>query len=223
MMNFNDAFRELLTIEMGYVDHPLDKGGKTKYGITQKTYEAYIGRKLSDAEAESVMKNLSIDTALKIYKKEYWDKIGGDKLKNFTIAAALFDQAVNRGVIPVLKQAQAIVGTTADGIIGPKTIAALNAVNESAFLSSFLTASKQSYATIVKNNPSQAAFYDGWMKRVDKLTNYVTANLGKLNGAKVITGVTTVVLLASLAYFSYKYYQNNNLANSIGLGGTVKA
>ena len=66
----------------------------TKYGVAAFTLSAWLGRPATKSD----MMNLSYETALKIFKKNYWDAIGGDKLKNQSIATLLYDGAINQGV-----------------------------------------------------------------------------------------------------------------------------
>jgi lysozyme family protein len=196
MPSFTDAVEKILKHEGGYVDHPNDKGGKTNFGITQKVYETFIGRKLTDAEAGTVMKNMPRGNAIAIYKKNYWDVVKGDQLKSYAIAVMLFDQAVNRGHVSAIKQAQGILGLVQDGIAGPKFIQAVNGLllvkgKEKEFSDKYLSASKVFYQTLAKNNPTQAVFLNGWLKRVSSLQEYVNSNMTTV----AVGGVGLIALL----------------------------
>jgi len=205
MPSSTDAINKVLLHEGGYVNNPKDAGKRTNLGITQKVYETFLGRKLigpdTDApkgqpmsEAESVMRNLPKGNAIAIYKKNYWDMVQGDKIKSYAVAYALFDQAVNRGHNKVVSQAQAILGVPVDGVAGPIFVAAINKMPEKTFLDKFLAASKQSYIDIVKNNPSQSVFLNGWMKRLDSVTDYVSKNKAVVAATGI--GFVAVLLLA---------------------------
>jgi hypothetical protein len=157
-----------------------DNGGLTKFGISQKAYP------------NEDIKNLTIERAISLYKKDYWDKVRGDSLP-YNIAYALFNYGVNRGVSTAVRYAQEVVGATQDGVMGPKTVSAILAKGATQFLSEFLTLAKQGYATIVANNPSQSKFLDGWNNRLDEIANYV--------GVKPVTLVASTGFLLVTGFF----------------------
>lgn len=227
IMDYRNAIEKVLKAEGGYINHSLDRGRRTNYGITQAVYEKFIGRKLvgsdTDAlpgqpmsEAETVMRNMPLGNAITIYKKNYWDKISGDKIRKYAIAAAIFDQAVNRGVSAAVKQAQRIIsnvfkipGVSEDGVMGNLTLNALNTVDEAQFLSSYLQESILAYNRIVQNNPSQSVFLSGWLKRVESLRSYVTQNIGQINATTVGIGLGVILALGIGSYFIFKYVQDS--------------
>ncbi|MCH9838000.1 hypothetical protein K0U83_20225, partial [bacterium] len=79
------AIGRVLGREGGFVDDPVDRGGKTKFGISQRAYP-----KLDIA-------NLTEQQAAAIYKRDYWDAINADSLPE-GIRELAFDAAVNQGV-----------------------------------------------------------------------------------------------------------------------------
>jgi lysozyme family protein len=202
---FLDAVEVVLKNEGGFVNHPADRGGPTNWGITQKVYEAYKGRPVSIDE----IKNMPRSEAIAIYKRNYWDKIGGDQLKYYATALTLFDQAVNRGVAAVIRQVQGILGLNQDGRLGSQTIAALNAIPDTKFIPQFLTAAENSYKAIVQKNPSQSVFINGWLKRVDHLKKQATQFFGQLNNVqKVGLGIGFLALLGVGGYLAYQSFKN---------------
>jgi len=114
-MNFDKAFDQLMRFEGGYSDHAADKGGPTKYGITIS-----VARQHGYTED---MRDLPQSLAKLIYKKSYWDAVKADLLP-VSIRYDVFDAAVNSGVGRATLWLQMAVKTDADGIIGPKTLAA---------------------------------------------------------------------------------------------------
>jgi len=202
-VNYKDAINKVLEHEGGFVNNPLDKGGATNWGVTQETYNNYMtyitGKPYVSTVAE--IQAMPLDTAIKIYKLFYWDVIWGDKIKKYSVAAAIFDQAINRGPDAALKQAQRVLGITQDGLMGNNTLTALNNAtattdSEAKFLSSYLQESILAYNTIVKNNPSQSVFLNGWLKRVESLRSYVNSYIGSINATTVGIGLGVVILLA---------------------------
>lgn len=196
-MNYVDAIEQVLKHEGGFVNNPLDKGGATNWGITQRVYEAFKGRKVTIDEIKSMPKS----EAIAIYKRNYWDAIGGDAIRFYSVAFSLFDQAVNRGVSAALKQAQSVLGLTPTGRLDPSFISSLNAIKEEKFLSDFVKASKDAYNAIVSKNPSQSIFLKGWLNRVTSLENYSLKNLGQLNTKTVVSGIALILGCFFLIYF----------------------
>ena len=96
--SYNKALSFVLKWEGGYVDNPEDPGGETKYGISKRSYPNLD------------IKNLTKQQASKIYKKDYWERIGGDTLP-FPFDILTFDFAVNAGV----GRASRLVGTAKCG------------------------------------------------------------------------------------------------------------
>lgn len=115
-MTFNTAVELVLKHEGGYIDHPSDPGGETKYGISKRSYPSID------------IKNLTKTQAIGIYKIDYWDKIKGDHLEN-TLSTILFDMAVNMGISQAVKLLQKACDVVQDGIISPNTIAASKRLN----------------------------------------------------------------------------------------------
>ena len=118
--NYAQALKQVLKYEGGKVDDPRDPGGRTAYGITQDTYDAW--RKKQNLPTVDVFTISQADVAA-IYRQEYWDRIRGDDLPA-GVDFAVFDYAVNSGVSRAAKTLQAVVGVTQDGQIGPQTIQA---------------------------------------------------------------------------------------------------
>ena len=112
-MDFDKAVEVILESEGGYVNHPKDPGGETRYGITKRVAMnyGYIGD----------MKVLPINTAADIYKKLYWDACKCDELP-WPLSLYVFDAAVNQGVGAATKMLQSVVGVTQDGVIGQVTL-----------------------------------------------------------------------------------------------------
>lgn len=112
MSAFEKAFALVLGHEGGYVNHPNDPGGETKYGITKRTYP------------NEDIKNLTVGQAKAIYKRDFWDRVNGDELPP-ALALVCFDAAVNSGPGQAAKWLQAVLGVKADGVIGPVTLRAV--------------------------------------------------------------------------------------------------
>ena len=117
---FEIAIKEVLHHEGGFINHPDDPGGITNRGITKRVYEKWIGREASEQE----MRDLTEETAIAIYKKNYWDRNRCDMVEDASspgVAYFLLDFAVNAGRQGA-KCLQKSIGANPDGVIGPKTI-----------------------------------------------------------------------------------------------------
>lgn len=195
-MSFSKAFTQLIEIEKGFSNHKADKGGATNWGITRATYEKWKGRPVTIQE----MINMPKSDAQAIYKAWYWDAFRGDQLKSYPMAYSIFDQAVNSGVVVAVRRAQQVVGVTADGVMGPGTIAKLNSFAEPSFLNGFIDLTLANYKRIIDKDPSQKAFENGWKNRAAELKKYFIANMGTVNTASVsavavLTGLGIVFFL----------------------------
>lgn len=156
MANFNDAIVKTLICEGGskFTIVADDKGGATKFGISQKAYPSLD------------IKNLTEKQARDIYKQNYWDRVRGDDIKSQVIANNIFDTAVNMGVRTAIRLVQiALDSQNIDGIAGNETIAAINDVNEEAFIAYFTLAKIARYAKICNDDKTQGKFLLGWVNR----------------------------------------------------------
>ena len=152
---WNSAFDLLMKVEGGYVDNPNDKGGKTKYGISQKSYP-FID-----------IASLTIDKAKEIYKKDYWDRCKCDFLPD-ALSVAVFDFAVNSGVKTSIKVLQQALGVKADGIIGNQTIGAANRLPLRKVLDDFMW---RRLLYLIKLKDFKY-FGGGWTSRVDTIRKF---------------------------------------------------
>ena len=152
-MNFDDAFRFVLTWEGGFSNHASDPGGATRHGISSAFLQS-IGdtRRAEDIE---------IDDAKDLYREHFWDKLRCDVLPP-SLALMAFDSAVNQGPGFAARTLQSCVNATADGVTGTRTLAACRDVDEAGTLLDFAARRGQRYAT-TKNVET---FGFGWFRRL---------------------------------------------------------
>lgn len=155
MADINIAITKTLAREGGarYTEIPGDKGGATKFGISQAAYPAVD------------IKNLTETQAREIYKRDYWDLICGDSIASQMVANSIFDSAVNMGVRTTTKLAQLSVDAAADGVMGAGSIALINAMNAEYFLAIFCISKIARYVDICNKDKSQDKFLRGWLNR----------------------------------------------------------
>lgn len=168
---FLKAFDMLMEDEGGFVNDPNDPGGATKYGITKKTYELFIGREVEIIE----MKHLTLDVAKEIYFKNYWIPLSCEYLENFSVAYCIFNTGVLHGLVAAAKTSQRVAsihsGTSIkiDGIIGNQTVKILNLIQPKIFLKLFHKQLLERIETLVFNNPKLEKFKNGWLNRTHRL------------------------------------------------------
>jgi lysozyme family protein len=155
--NFFKSLEMVLKHEGGFVDHPDDPGGATNKGITHKTYSDFLGRPLEDVDE---LKNIPEEHVQLIYKQGYWDKVKGDNLPS-GVDFAIFDWAVNSGPGRAAKALQKAVGATADGAIGPKTLAAVEAADAAEIIKAVADDREAFYKSLRTFN----TFGKGWLRR----------------------------------------------------------
>ena len=134
MANFDNAFKKTMVFEGGYVNDPDDKGGETYKGVARKFWPKWSGWTIIDAYRHAGFpKNLESLPELQkfvsdFYYNNFWVKIAGDKLKNDSLAADLFDTAVNNGVVTAIKLMQKSVNLPETGIADYTFINKLNSL-----------------------------------------------------------------------------------------------
>lgn len=165
--NFDACLRELWRMEGGYVDDARDAGGATKYGITISTLGAWRKRAVTKGDVQA----LTRDEAADIYRAWYWAPVKADDLPAGMDAVA-FDAAVNSGVSRSAKWLQGALGVTADGKIGPQTIAAARKADRVVAINRALDA-RLAFMKVAKNRNTGALLWptykNGWQRRIDEL------------------------------------------------------
>lgn len=162
MANFDTYAPVLLRLEGDYVWHSEDKGGPTNKGVTLSTFRNVFG----ESKTIEDLKEISYGDWKKIMKDGYWDKCKADDIKSQPLADIIVDWCVNSGTVGIRK-VQEIAGVKPDGIVGPKTLAAINSSDQKELFERIWNARRQFYVNLVKKNPSQKVFMNGWMNRLN--------------------------------------------------------
>jgi lysozyme family protein len=155
--SFPAALGVVLSHEGGFVDHPLDPGGPTKFGITLATLARARGCAVTAGEVRA----LGREEAGGIYRRLYWDEIRADELPD-GVDLALFDFAVNAGTTRAARTLQTVLGCPADGIVGPVTLAAAR----SARAPDTVRALTRARLDHLSRLPTWPVFGRGWRRRV---------------------------------------------------------
>ncbi len=167
MTVFDKAFKVVIGEEGGYTSNPADpgnwSGGRcsigvcngTKYGISAASYPGLS------------IRDLSIDDAKTIYRRDYWDRVRGDELPA-ALALLVFDAAVNSGPGRAVRWLQMALRVVVDGMVGPVTIAAArNCAGQGAVV---LAEYQSQRLLFLANLPTWRTFGLGWARRVVNLT-----------------------------------------------------
>lgn len=159
--NYVTCLEMILHHEGGYVNHPKDPGGETNLGVTKRVYEDFGGTK--------DMKDLVREDVEPIYKKNYWDRMKCDDVPA-GLDLCLFDFGVNAGTGRSAKYLQRMIGTVADGGIGPNTLRALGnyieEVGTEGAIKNFQSKRQEYYESL----STFETFGRGWTRRVDETT-----------------------------------------------------
>lgn len=176
MADFSKAISKVAEIEGGYINDPDDSGGETYKGISRIYNPDWIGWDIVDSyrKVDGFPKDLDYNETLQsliknLYKAKYWDTIKGDLILNQLCAESIFDFGVNAGVNTSVRLAQSILGTSVDGIFGPKTLDCINSCNYKYFICEFALLRIESYSKIIDNKSSNSKFFYGWVKRALKI------------------------------------------------------
>ncbi len=166
MANFNTAFEQLISREGYIADTPGDKGGKTVWGISSKIFPREVEKMLK------MKKDDSLKFAEKLYQKKYWDKMNLTGVESQSMATKMLDMGVHMGSNTAGRILQNSLNEHGaeldpDGIIGSKTLEALNGHSAPDLLMSSIKAKQmQRYMDIFRQSPSQRKFKSNWLSRV---------------------------------------------------------
>lgn len=148
-MKFEDAVEIILRFEGGYSLDVRDPGGETNFGISKRSYP-HVNIKI-----------LSRETAIALYKKDYWDKLNLESLPS-KIRLIVFDAAVNQGPTAAVKFLQGVARTDQDGVLGRITMSEINKMDPVEIVRLYAEQRARRYIS----NPNFAAFGSGWLRRL---------------------------------------------------------
>ncbi|MGK6319390.1 glycoside hydrolase family 108 protein [Sphingomonas sp. DT-204] len=174
-MDIDQLIDEIIAREGGYSNHPADRGGPTRWGITQSTarQHGYTGD----------MRSFPREQAEAIYRRVYWIEPGFDRVADHAprVAAELFDTGVNMGPAVAARFLQRVLNAlnrngsdypdiAVDGQIGPLTLAALagfadtrGAEGEAVLLKALEALQGEYYISLAERRPANEAFLYGWL------------------------------------------------------------
>lgn len=152
----------------GFANDPDDLGGATMCGVTLATFTEYCRRKGYPRPTIVRLKAITYKEWLEILKTMFWDKWKADQINNESVALILVDWVWGSGKYGITIPQRAI-GVTADGIVGPKTIAAVNA-RDPKQLFDLIRKERLAYIErICKSRPANVKYKKGWLNRLNDI------------------------------------------------------
>jgi lysozyme family protein len=169
MSGFDRIFDVVVGSEGGFTNNPADPGnwtsGQIGAGVCRGTKFGISAAAYSDLDIAS----LTLDEAKVLYRRDYWDRLGGDRLPA-AIALLVFDAAINNGIGRAVRWLQQAASVAQDGVIGPRTLQAINRLvaqpGGSAELCAELLAQR---LTFMVSLPIWKSFGLGWARRLFRL------------------------------------------------------
>ncbi len=152
----------------GIANDPDDRGGATMVGITIGTYREYCARKMKPTPTATTLSKLTYPEWSEILKTMFWDRWQADQIADQRVAEILVDWVWTSGSYGITIP-QRLLGVKADGIVGPKTLAALNRQDPIALFQKIKQSRIAYIDQICSRRPANAKFRTGWLRRINAL------------------------------------------------------
>lgn len=158
----------ILSFEGGYVNDPHDPGGATNRGVTIATWRQVGYDKDGDGDIDVAdLKLITADDAVKrVMKPHYWDRWQADRIKSQSVANLVVDwvwASGKHGITGVQK----LLGVKVDGVVGEKTLAAINAKDPRVIFDHIHRARARFIDQVIAGRPTSARYRAGWLRRLD--------------------------------------------------------
>ena len=167
MANFDEALTFVLRNEDPHLTGVVteDSGGRTRFGVAERFHpdlgdDFYLGPR-----------DIALDKARDIYRSDYWRPIRGDEIGNQPVATKLLDMAVNMGARQAIVLCQRAVNATAtarlveDGVMGQRTLSAINEYEAEELLPHLRDACAAFYQHVAAVRPEAQVYLRGWLAR----------------------------------------------------------
>ena len=174
MSQFEPALNDVFGHEGGQSNNAKDHGGLTNLGISirfLKTVPLEAGDINDDGHiSEADILAMTRSDAASLYRTFFWDHYRLGEIDSQAIATKAFNCFVNmRGKTAALILQRACndlrAGIAEDGLLGPRTFAAINRADEHKLMTCLKWRMWEVYRAIMKNDPSQEEFANGWQNR----------------------------------------------------------
>ena len=170
MANVNQLAPFILKWEGGFVNDPADLGGATNMGVTIGAWKScgYDKDGDGDIDVDDLRLLTREDVVNRVLKPHYWDRWKADEIKSQSVANILVDWVWASGTHGI-KIPQRLLGVSVDGIVGPKTLAAVNARNPRELFDMIKIARFDFIEDICRKRPANNKFKRGWMNRINDI------------------------------------------------------
>ena len=166
MAKANDIIPFIKQWEGGFGYHPADPGGATNSGITIGTYTWWCKQNDKPKPTVKDLKNMSDEEWFMIFKTMFADPWKVDSIESQSIANVCIDFGWASGVQNAIKRVQKCLGCVPDGIVGKKTLAALNNPDKKATFDKLIQMRLAYINAIVAKRPASKVFLKGWRRRI---------------------------------------------------------
>lgn len=160
----------ILSFEGGFSNHPDDRGGATNKGVTIATWRSvgYDKDGDGDIDVDDLRLLTEADVRDRVFKPHYWDRWKADFILSQSLANILVDWVWASGKHGITN-VQKLLGVKADGIVGPKTLGALNARDPRVLFEAVKAERHRFIGSLVARDPSQKVFEAGWLRRLESM------------------------------------------------------
>ena len=142
-------------------EHPHDRGGLTKGGITRRAVEQWRGRQVTRQEMERLLKG----EALAILERGFVHTNGIHRVPDQELKTQIIDNAVLSGPVNAVKDLQRALKVRQDGLLGPNTLRRIDSVGGATVRQRLVVTRTLRLAKIAAKDSSQNVFLVGWLKR----------------------------------------------------------
>jgi lysozyme family protein len=154
MPSTDQIITDIINREGPATNDPNDKGGRTAFGIAESANpQAWADGRVTEEEARE------------IYLTKYVKGPGFDKIEDPRLQAQVVDFGVNSGPHLAIMKLQAACGLPQDGVLGPKTLGAVNSPTVLSLNNKLVAERIKMIGRIVSKDPSQLKFVNGWLNR----------------------------------------------------------
>lgn len=152
----------------GWSDDPNDGGGKTMIGVTLDTYKGYCRSKGYPTPTAERLRNITYKQWLEIAKSLYWDKWRADEIRSQSVAEMVVDWTWHSGSYGI-RIPQYALGVTVDGIVGSKTIAAVNGRDPYQLFETLKRERLAYIERLCQQRTRNKVYRQGWINRVNDI------------------------------------------------------